>query len=251
MEIPRIDGYSVWARTAPMMVAIAPAVVVLATWVPALPVPSSLAWSLLAVVGFVLGQVARLVGKGREQELWSLWGGPPTRRMLRHRDQTRPQLRVRCHEILKRLGATVPGRDMEEADPEAADRQYDECVRLLIGLTRDTKRFPLVLKENINYGFWRNLWALKPAGLSLSAAGLLAIVLRSFSLVVEGGPLTRALVLLGALNAGLVLFWLVVVTTEAVRVPADAYAERLFEACVQLDSETTGTAATNSRIVVP
>jgi hypothetical protein len=42
----------------------------------------------LAIGAFVLAQLTRDAGKRIEPGLWEPWGGPPSVRMLRHRDTT-------------------------------------------------------------------------------------------------------------------------------------------------------------------
>ena len=92
----------------------------------------------------VLAQVGRDRGSRKQDELWESWGGAPTTRLLRHRH--------------------IPG------DPESADARYREVTLALQGATRDRSRFELVFAENVNYGFRRNMWGLKPWGLPMALA---------------------------------------------------------------------------------
>lgn len=128
----------------------------------------------------------------------------------------------------------LPSLEQERADPEAADRCYDRVTRRLIGLTRDPGRFPLVLAENINYGQRRNLLGLRRFGL---VAAMLTLIVALGLLVSSGGHPSGRLAQFApsALIALLALvFWSITVNADWVRVPADAYAERLFEAADML-----------------
>ncbi len=71
-------------------------------------------------------------------------------------------------------GVTLPSPEAEATDPEAADSLYDSAVQWLIPQTRSGGRFPLVFQENVNYGFRRNLWGLRPIGLAV-AIGCLVV----------------------------------------------------------------------------
>ena len=63
----------------------------------------------------------------------------------------------------------LPTRQEEEADTAEADSVYVSATRALITKVRaKQKMFPRVQDENIHYGFWRNLYAMKPIALALS-----------------------------------------------------------------------------------
>ena len=61
-------------------------------------------------------------------------------------------------------GYPLPDHQDEETCSAWADTKYEEVVRSLREATRDTSRFPLVFAENVNYGYRRNLWGLRPFG---------------------------------------------------------------------------------------
>ena len=124
-------------------------------------------------VGFFLAELGRDLGYKKQPALWRSWGGAPSMQMLRHRSPALDRVtRLRYHsKLATRLGITLPTTEEEELDPDAADGVYDSCVKHLLEHTRDEKRFPLVLQENISYGFRRNLWGMKSAGILLSLIG--------------------------------------------------------------------------------
>ncbi len=234
-----LDRYSLGARVAPAFVSLIPAILAVGATAPE---TLSLNWSGGATIvsiaaSFFFAQFGRNFGKIKEPGLWAQWGGAPTTQLLRHRNTSiNPLSRERYHKRLRQLRPDLPFPDAEAeaANPEKADTVYAELVRFLIERTRDTKRFPLVMKENINYGFLRNLWGLKPIGCSvalLSVAICAANVARVY-LIGSVFPVVSALMLSAAVvSLGLWVFW---VTPNNVRVAADAYAHRLLEASQDL-----------------
>jgi len=185
-------------------------------------------------LSMLVAQFGRNFGKQKETALWDKWGGPPTTQLLRHRNNRFNALtRGRYHKRLRELWPelAVPTAAEEDHNREAADQIYAAATRFLIEKTRDAKKFPLVLKENVNYGFLRNLWGLKPFGLVVSALGTSACLLRLWltyanSQVLSPDSLGGALI-----SLALFVVWLFWITPDTVRVAADAYAERLLEAC--------------------
>ncbi|TIS85335.1 MAG: hypothetical protein E5W99_12435, partial [Mesorhizobium sp.] len=57
---------------------------------------------------------------------------------------------------------------MEVEDPDEAAAFYVQCYNWLRENTRDTEKFRILFNENIAYGYYRNLLALKPYGIVLN-----------------------------------------------------------------------------------
>jgi hypothetical protein len=66
------------------------------------------------------------------------------------------------------LGLTMPSEALERDDPHSADAFYEAYSNLPIEHTRDKKKFPLVFKELVNYGFRGNWWGMKPVGITVA-----------------------------------------------------------------------------------
>lgn len=187
-------------------------------------------------VPFVLAQLGRDRGKRKEPMLFESWGGKPTTRLLRHRDTSNKVLLARRHRKLQGLLADIriPTAEEEQRDPISADAVYDACVAFLLEKTRDKKHFPLVFEENCSYGFRRNLWGMKPLGVIVSILGTTSV----FGLIVSeylGGSTPPPIIFVyGLINLILLLLWLFWIAPKWVKVPADAYAERLLAACEDL-----------------
>ncbi len=237
------DAYTWRARIIPVFVVIFPLALTVSLWAPGLALIGRLAGMFLVPFGvaMLMSQIGRDLGKRREPGLWGKWGGAPTTQLLRHRnDKVNPVIRERYHKRLAALQPDIrlPTAEEEAGDAARADHTYEACVRDLITRARDRKQFPLLFGENVNYGFRRNLWGMKPFGALFSLAGLAACALyfwlywesfRLFSAEAAAG---------GAINLALLLFWLFWVTPSWVRIAGDAYAERLLETCEELQGKS-------------
>ena len=96
----------------------------------------------------------------------------------------------------------------------------------------DRKRFRLVFKENVSYGFRRNLYGLKPIGLIVALTCTVANMVAAYqSVVSEGGSFSAAGAAALAANVVVVVGWIIVVKPAWVRDAADAYAKALLAAC--------------------
>ena len=244
--MPFADAYTLRARVQPAFMVVLPLGILLFALLPKLPLFVSAFIGLIGAAGgaAVVAQLGRELGRRKEPDLWKSWDGPPTTRLLRHRrdagDITLSSgLREQIEEWVER---PLPTEEEEEACPEWADAQYREAVRVLRDASRDQARFPLVFAENVNYGFRRNLWGLKPVGASIALAlGLFSWALFVLTVwgrpwpdpwwVVLGNPDTAAVVRLAAAFADTVFaaLWLLLVKPSWVKASANAYAARLLE----------------------
>jgi hypothetical protein len=229
----RVDFYTFQARLRPTLLVLLPLPVTAVAWLS----DQFLGWGTLATlltwfgITTLLAQLGRDLGKQKEPTLFASWGGTPTTRKLRHRDtDIDPVTLSRYHKTLSALVRTdLPSAEQEQADPTAADHAYDSCVRYLRENTRDRERFPLVYAEVVNYGFRRNLWAMKGGGMFLAAAGFIACA--AALLVGENGSVNALAMPATVVNAVMLTWWALRITPTWVRTTADAYAERLLASC--------------------
>lgn len=196
-----------------------------------------------AYFGFtaLIAQFGRDEGKRLEPWLFEQWGGRPTTQLLRHRDSHLDvHTKTRYHAALSALLPlqSMPTATAEASDPRSADAAYDSCVLYLRDRTRDKTAFPLVYAENVNYGFRRNLWGMKKAGLLISVCALVATALIAFLRPQSGMPLASP-VAASVINACMLVWWLMRIKPSWVRVPAFAYAERLLATCDTLSPPNT------------
>ena len=231
VKIAALDEYSRHARLKPAFLVVLPLGLVVSIFGLKASVVLAAFSGPLATVGltFLLAQIGRDFGKRKEAHLYSLWGGKPSIAKMRHRDPTvNKHTRERYHQKAQLLlGLSLPDVTSEQSDPKAADALYEAFSNLLLERTRDRKRFPLIFQELVNYGFRRNLWGMKPIGLTLS---LLCVALEIGGLVHSAlvRQMPSALTLSSFLiTLFLVVCWICLVNPDWVGLAANAYAERL------------------------
>lgn len=183
---------------------------------------------------YLFSQVGRDQGKKKEKKLWEDWGGIPSVQILRiNNSHLDPHTKHRYHQKLQALCPvdTVPNAAMESLDLSSADQIYSAWTRFLIAQTRDTGKYALLFKDNTSYGFRRNLWGLKPYGIGLSVLLLLGnyvywAIDKSGLNPIEYPP-SFAYSTVGLFF--FLVFWIVIVNKNWVKLIAFAYAERLCE----------------------
>ncbi len=234
-----LDTYTVRARLAPPLIVVLPLSMATLASFPSVLVEWSAFWSLFVWSGgaFLLSQIGRDWGKKKEHKLFKSWGVRPTTRMLRHRSAKNMVLLAHRHKKLQKMlpDIKVPTIEEEQANPSTADDVYETCVTFLREKTRDRKKFPLVFEEICNYGFRRNLWGMKPLGITISAIGIVVIGLMFSVNYFQKGMLPTPIgIISGLINLILFLAWILVFTPNWVRIPGEAYARRLLESCDNL-----------------
>ncbi|WP_186092478.1 hypothetical protein [Burkholderia gladioli] len=239
------DPYQRTARVFPGLLTVLPLLIPL-LWIlgprsPILTALLALVTSCGAVYGLASG--ARGLGKRLEERLVKKWGGMPTTIILRHRDtHLDDYTKSRYHKIIsEKLQTTLPNAEDEQRDQVSADQIYSGVTRHLRELTRG-KKYALLLKENIAYGFHRNMLAMKPVGLATSVIGIFFGLLQSQ--VVQFAPphIQFSKLLTPGTAAGITLFgatailfsWLYFTEAHLKRI-GYAYAERLFESACDID----------------
>jgi hypothetical protein len=233
-----LDAYDRGARLAPAYLVFSPAVV----FVVALSLGTSVWWSKIGGVLVACGapilavQWGRSGGRPKQRELFEAWGGPPTTNLLRFRSGESGTTVAQRHAALERAtGAKMPTAEEEAADPAAADAVYEVGVTVLRELTRNVEEFPLVLKENIAYGFRRNLWGRKPYGIAVAAL----VIAASAALLIAAAlghevNAWEAAAFAAAFAAASLIVWITTITPGWVHEGGEAYATRLLESAIRL-----------------
>ena len=189
-----------------------------------------------------LMQAVRDRGKSLEARLYRLWGGKPSVAMLRHRDdRLESTIKTRYRRF---LCTVVPDLELvspedERNNPEQADARLESANQWLLTQTRDQARFALLFKENVNYGYRRNLMGLKWVALGLDAVALLLVT--GVGVTRWTGQIGTTIEILGpewwtSLGIAVVhaLVFIVYVRADWVRVSAESYALQLLAACDSL-----------------
>lgn len=228
------DPYERKARLYPALLAALPLIVLVALYTDWLTfdVENALYITIAAAGLFWLTGKTRDLGKAVEHRLVTKWEGMPSVTLLRHRDSVIDRHTTqRYHKAAAILAdVSLPDPTEEENDAADADERYRAVTTALLSKTRDTSEYPLLFKENINYGFWRNLRGVRPIACAL------AVVLVAFGLWLDKALLLNcqapegselAVVVIGVV---VLFFWITTVTEKAVRRAAQNYALRLLEA---------------------
>jgi hypothetical protein len=221
------------------MIVMLPVGLAVASWFPVEPEK----WGSLLGLGTVCGltmlfsQLGRDQGRMKEGALFECWGGKPTTRFLSRvasplNPHTLERYRMKLGEL--RGDLKLPTAEEESEAPGEAKAVYESCVDYLLERTRDRKAFPLIFSENVNYGFRRNLWGMKPAGMTiamLAGSACLARVGMDWwqSRTVPGFSLLAAVVCVF-----FVVIWVGRITPNWVRLAGDAFAQRLLAAVEEL-----------------
>lgn len=184
---------------------------------------------------FLLADWARALGRGVESRLYAEWGGKPTTMWLRHRDNHLDQYTK--DRYFKFFSKSVSGWKAPTAAQEAknladADARYESAVKWLIQHRYNTKKYPLVFKENITYGFRRNSRGVKPFAILIVSGAILFGAIGLWLLGANQAAL-RVIFEIGAIagSLGLLCFWIFFVNDTSVRDAADAYARALLGTC--------------------
>ena len=233
------DEHAFRARVIPTLVVVVIPVMGFLCWLPAF---STTQLTLVAVLSLVLtslfSQIGRDLGKALEPKLFEEWGGRPSVQLLRCSTkllskETRERYRLKLESIDRNL--RIPTEFEELVDPQAADSRYDSASLFLRETTRSKSAFPVVFNENVNYGFRRNLLAMKPAGILLCVAGAISSITATI-VGMKGSAVDSeaSSLVIAFLNAALLTWWCLRINSQWVRVAAFAYAERLLGSCDSL-----------------
>jgi len=228
MRLP-FDEYDVRARAFPALLVSLPALALLYAALPS----ARNKWGagagtvLESAVLFFLARIARDRGAKLQPSLYELWGGPPTTRILRHRDSTLDPLTKARYKasLAKATGMEFPTPEVEQLSPDQADQVYGSAIRALLEQRRD-KKHRLIFLENCNYGFARNLLGIKSLGMSLATVSVLADI---WLYLTKG--LSPALLIAAMTSLAVLLLLPLFVNRGFVERSANAYAEALLRSC--------------------
>lgn len=242
---PVLDRYDRKARLTPALLCGLPLV---ASGVLLIPDVVAISGAIGIVVVYCGGsllliQISRDLGKKLEAQLYRLWGGKPSATMLRHTDCRLPKpTRDRYRSFLSRTvpNLTLASPQEEAANPEYADAGYDSANSWLLEQTRDHSRFELVFAENMNYGFRRNLLALKPIAVGMDVIVSVLLILTAFTSWT--GQIATTVTVLSwpwwasvTITGGHILLFGTYIRTHWVRMAAETYAQQLLAACDSLE----------------
>jgi hypothetical protein len=188
--------------------------------------------------------ICREMGKRLEEKLYREWGGKPTTQLLRHRDGSIDSVSKRRYHMFlaAKINVPFPDADQENRDPAKADEAYQSGARWLLDQTRPDggKKFDLLFRENVTYGFRRNALGARPLGIAVAIGCLLWVLAKDhvffgatgkildWSML---GQLTPAAIACLAASGLMLLVWLFFFTKSSLRTAAFTYAEMLLRTC--------------------
>lgn len=173
------DQYEIRARLAPTSAVFAP--LFFAFFCVVLGVTGSWSGALgaLAVVAllltYVLSSIPRWLGKKVEPALWKGWGGPPTTRRMRWRDdsleeETKRRLRDRAEDV---SGVTLLSQEEEQSNPDEANERISHAFEQVRAAVRKEDPNGVWSKHNAEYGLYRNLLGSRALWVATSLLGAL------------------------------------------------------------------------------
>ena len=229
-----MDQYDRNARLKPALLVVLPAALAIVALAPDAIVGWGGGIALIVQAGgsMLLAQVVGDIGKKKEPKLFSIFGGRPTERMLCHKHAPNKILLADRHRKVAKLlpGVKIPTADAETKDPEAALEIYTACLDKLRGHARTAKeRHPHVHSENIHYGFRRNLWGVKPHGITVTAIALMIVGAQVVGQLMAHQPIPLVQPVVAAIDVLMLVVWIFLVTPAWVMRAATLYAERLLE----------------------
>lgn len=236
------DHYIIFARFMPAFLTILPLVISIMAWCPNCKTfaGSVITLSISFGVMSLLSLLISYRGNQSQEKLVSQWGGMPSTILLRHSDMTIDKYtKDRLHRWLESRisNFTLPNADQETSDPANADDMYKSATDFLRKFTCNKSNHPIVYRDNVAYGFARNLYAIRWFGVTVSALviGINArFLLRTFgsSTSSPASELTLATGVSALVIAScLLLVFIFIVDNKFVRARGVRYAKSLFETC--------------------
>jgi hypothetical protein len=232
MKLPSfgMDRYDRRARLMPALFAVLP----ITLTVIALAPDAIKGWSgALAVAiqaggSLVLAQIVGDIGKKKELGLYARFGGRPTDRLLSHKTAPNKTILAMRHAKLQGLmqKVKIPTAAAEEKNPAGAADVYAACVDVLRGKCRGNEA---VFRENMQFGFRRNLWGVKKLGIIAALIGVLVVGAEVYGLASAHERVSPAFWLIGGLNLLILAAWIFFITPAWVIRAGNLYADRLIE----------------------
>lgn len=241
-----LNSYGFHARVRPVLLAALPGAVTVWLWAGTLAQEWGWVAGLMVAAGlpFLLGERAADRGRARQAELWQAWGGAPTLQLVRHRTTTlNPQTLRRVHAALSLLcGPELPSPQEETERLDEADTTYSSCLHIAVVIARDDPAgYPVVHQANMNYGYRRNLWAIRRWALGAAWPSVAVTALHLGMFGVSSTAVLGLVVCVGVAAA----VW--AADSNSVREPAMVYAHRILESVERMARERSLETAANDR----
>jgi hypothetical protein len=224
-----LDAYERRARLTPGLFAIAPVVVlVLSLGLEKNPLVSGVIGVVTAGGGaYLLSVVVANLGRRLQNGLWESWGGTPTAQLLRaHSDVSNVDQRLIWRSAIQNITGVVLLTEANElSDPIRADEVIAAAVGQVRNLTHDD-RYPLIAKENAQYGLERNLYGSRCLGRGLTLTCLAGILIALVCFHTSSPTLVIGIVVEVVLS----VLWFIIPSGARMKDAAFRYGEQLLQA---------------------
>lgn len=235
------DHYVISARIKPIFFVFLPVVLAVLITEPSVQTWGATILTFLVTFGVIsfLSNTVSIAGNDAQTKLFAKWGGAPTIRFLRHSDTYLDEFtKKRYHNWLSKNidGLTLPTPEEESQDMDKADKIYQSSTNYLLEKTREISKYHLLYKDLVNYGFVRNLFALRWWGVSSSLLAM-GIFSMDIGMAQQSASISEAfnnslLPLLGVIVAAIMLMiFIFVVNEDLVKSRAERYAKSLLACC--------------------
>jgi len=240
------DHYTINARFKPAFFTLLPAAITVLSWHPdAKTLMGSILTILISfgVMTFISGLISNL-GNTLQDKLFNTWGGAPTTVIIRYANPILDEFtKIRYRQWLETKidGLSMPSPEEEVATPDIADHKYRSATNFLREYTRDKIKYPAVYRDNVAYGFARNLLSVRGFGLWVSGVSIITNVYLMGILFLDSTPISLIdFIKLNPSYIGVAMFSVIVfivflflVNSNYVRGRAIRYAKSLYETCEQ------------------
>lgn len=237
------DRYSLNARIKPALLIVSPLVVTAYILIEPLRTLLGTVLGIFVTCGLIhlLSIQMSTFGNRLQKKLFLKWGGAPTTKILRYSDTaldrfTKERYRKKLVNLVPNFKNLTPSAEIK--DSCKADEYYQSATKYLLEYTRDTSKYPLIFKENIVYGFSRNLLAFKSTAITIILLSFSISLAFLFFKISELWVDWKSLAVIPAeyyvlfsIHIIFILVWIFMIDEEFVKIRGEAYAKRLFSAC--------------------
>jgi len=236
------DHYTINARFKPVFFTLLPFVLTMFAWCPEVKTLGGGILTLsisFGVMTFLSGFISNL-GNKKQDELFTKWQGAPSTNIIRHNDSiidkyTKERYRQWLDQEITDFN--MPTREEEQEQPDDADHKYRSATNFLREFTRDKKKFPAIYRDNVIYGFSRNLLSIRVFGFLLSALCMLINSVLLINNLIFANRMTSGFestyLGVGAVIISFIFIFIFafIVNDNFVKARAYRYAKSLYETC--------------------
>lgn len=224
------DKYDLRVRMSVGIIILAPIILSLFLLIPATRSISFTAVILVISFGIcnLIISASRYYGRNAVKKCFT--GALPAQRMLHPDDYTLDAITKSRYQ--KYLSTKIEGLSFDK-DASNLNDTCNTAINWLISQTRDSNNFPIIKEELINFGFSKNLYGVKPFGITISS--ILTII--EFLLIYFQYKLTinifdtSCLIVSAIISICFLLMWIFVVNKNWVIENGKKYAISLLSAC--------------------